>query len=307
MNPWKDSRPPFANYDLVVYFGCGLFALPLIFHYITEPTGMRFPRFQFQIGIPFADTAISTLSLLFAVYLLGHMIAYAGSAFVEKTVDLVFGKVSSSVLISNLTVSGSFNETVQGWIARRLRASLRPGQRLTTALRFGFYVPVLPGLAIMFGLRWFDYFKTRVPPRIFSQIRVECERRGFGPVSLRTQWYKAVEHDVTNNRPFATARMYNYLVIGGLFRSLTFLFVMCAWGELYYLTHLAMDGHYLATPVMSEVPGLGMSLATIAIFNLVAVFSLSAYVKFARRYVEEALFAFVLARSGHTEVGVGAY
>lgn len=306
MAEWKEViKPPFANYDLVVYFGCSLFALPLIYHYVTEPLGLRFPRFQFHIGNAFADTAISTLSLLFAVYLLGHIIAYVSSAFIERTADLVFGKVSSSILIAHFSDTEEFNETIQGWIAKRIKNTWNTCSRPTLILKILFYVPVMPALGIMFGMRWFDYFRTRIPLRVFAQIRLESERRGYGPVTLHTQWYKAVEHDVINNHPIATARMYNYLVISGLFRSLTFLFICCAWGELYYLMHMLSDGHYFPKALMAQTPSVGLSLTILAVFNVISVFALSAYIKFARRYVEEALFAFVLARPMQFEPTVG--
>jgi len=85
----------------VVYFGGGLFALPLINHYFVEPLQYRFPRFTFDIGYPFANDAVSLLSLLFAVYLLGHIISYCSSVIIERTLDVFNGKVSSSILLSS--------------------------------------------------------------------------------------------------------------------------------------------------------------------------------------------------------------
>lgn len=297
MSEWREAiRPPFSNYDIVVYFGCGLFSLPLIFHYFIEPMGLRFPRFQFPIGIPFADTAISTLSLLFAVYLLGHIIANAASATIERSTDLAFGKISSAIIISTLVSTRNQAETIQGWIWRRLQAAFARGLRTRSFLRFLFFLPVLPILFTVFFLKWFDYFRTRVPPRVLAQVRKETLRRGYGRVALHTRWFKAVEHDVINNHSRATARMYNYLVISGLFRSLSFLFVMCAWAEVYYAAHVLIDQHHLIRPLLADVVSPITPLATIAAFNVIFAFALSAYVKFSRRYVEEALFAFVLAR-----------
>ncbi|MBX7460363.1 hypothetical protein, partial [Qipengyuania huizhouensis] len=39
------GRPPFANYDLVVYFGGGLFALPFLYRYFLHPFGVPLPSF----------------------------------------------------------------------------------------------------------------------------------------------------------------------------------------------------------------------------------------------------------------------
>ena len=99
-------KPPFANYDVVVYFGCGLFVLPFLRHYIIEPFGLRFPVFTFQIGIPFVDGLITALSLFFAVYILGHIIAYAASQLIEKATEMAFdGKTSSVVTYASEATS----------------------------------------------------------------------------------------------------------------------------------------------------------------------------------------------------------
>jgi len=91
-------KPPFANYDVVVYFGCALFSLPLIDHYVFKPTGFRFPTYQLNIGIPLADNAVSTLSLLFSVYLLGHIISYASSLLTEKSIETFLEKLVVQLL-----------------------------------------------------------------------------------------------------------------------------------------------------------------------------------------------------------------
>jgi hypothetical protein len=289
-------KPPFANYDVVVYFGCGLFCLPLAFHYVVEPSGLRFPRFQFNLGIDFANIAISTLSLLFAVYIMGHMIAYAASYTIEKSVDLAFGKISSAIIISNITSPSKTPETIQAWVGRRLIAAFEKKRRFWTLVRATILLPVAPSLIFGFATQSFDYFRNRVPKRVFDQIKKECARRGYGPVGLHTKWYKSVEHDVINNNESAVARMYNYLVISGIFRSLSFIFLCCAWAEVYYWMHMTWDSHDIIKTIMSDKQLNHSHVTMLLIYNGLFSFSLSAYIKFTRRYAEEALFAFVLKR-----------
>lgn len=289
-------RPPFANYDIVVYFGCGLFCLPLIHHYLVEPNGLRFPRFQFEMAGGFADTVISTLSLLFAVYILGHMVAYGASYIIEKTVDKFLGKVSSAIIIANLTPRESYRETLQAWFVGRFRNAFRKGKRFSAAIRLLVLTPVWPALLLAFVTRSFDYFKTRVPPRILHQLRRQARRRGYGPVGLRTKWYKAVEHDVINNSPMAVGRMYNYLVINGIFRSLSFIFLVCAWAELIYWLYRRINGVELVQTIMSDEQLPLAHFTMLVALNILFAFSISAYIKFSRRYAEEAIFAFVLSR-----------
>jgi hypothetical protein len=288
-------KPPFASYDIVVYFGCGLFSLPLIFHYFIEPLGLRFPRFQFHIGIEFADVAVSTLSLLFTVYILGHMIAHIASHAIEKSVDLFFGKISTALIISDRTKKTNFAETVQGWIVKRFKEAFGKGHKISSALRTLFFFPVYPVSFFLIVFRQLEYFRSRVPPRVFAQVRRRSIQKGYGPVTLRTRWYKAIEHDVMNNNPIPVGRMYNYLVISGIFRSLTLIFLACAWCEVYFWMHRILHGHEIVKSLMSDTPLKFGHLTALLGFNVLFGFSLSAYLKFARRYVEEAVFAFALA------------
>lgn len=289
-------KTPFANYDIVVYFGCGLFSLSFIFHYFVEPLGLRFPRFAFEIGNPFADSTISILTLLFTVYILGHMIAYVASHAVEKTIDIFFGKVSSAILISNYVPKEKFTETIQAYIWKKTKEAFRHPHRISSSLRVLFLLPVLPTIVFLFLFRQLEYFRSRIPPLVFSQVRKECMRRGFGSISLKTKWYKAIEHDVINNDPLPLSRMYNYLIIAGIFRSLALIFLMCAWAELYFEIHLICHGDEIVKSLMSDraLPH-GHVLAIVG-FNILFGFSLSAYLKFSRRYVEEAIFSFVMSK-----------
>lgn len=300
-------KPPFQNYDIVVYFGCGLFTLPFIHHYLIKPLGLRFPHFKFGVGAEFADAAVSTLSLLFSVYLLGHLVAYASSLMVEKTLDRCLGKISSSVIITHTTDSTRLPKALRAWIKQRFVIAFRRGRKLTSAARLLFLLPVSVGTLLAYWANYLGYFSTRIPKAIFDQIKLLCRSRGYGRVSLHTQWYKALEHDVTNNCPIATSRMYNYLVISGVFRSLSLIVIFCAWAELYFIIHQELHGHALVDGIFSDEQSKWSGLVNLAGLNGLFAFTVTAYVKFARRYVEEAMFAFVLVReNGVAPVSDGA-
>ncbi len=288
-------KPPFANYDIVVYFGCGLFSLPLIYHYLIEPSGYRFPRFEFKIGIPIADTVISTLSLLFSVYVLGHIIAYVGSIIIEKSIDAYFGKVSSAILISNASGRGRRSEIVNAWLYSRFRKSFQRGRRMQNAIRLIAHAPVLPLYGFVAVVGGFDYYKSRIPNSIMKLLRTKMRGQKIGPVRLHSPWYKPLEHVVTNGNQIATTRMYNYLVISGTFRSLSLLFLGCIWLELYYCIHAISDGHFHVKSLMSDENRIGNHLLSLVMLYTVYGFSIASYMKFSRRYAEEAIFAYVLS------------
>lgn len=289
-------KPPFANYDIVVYFGGGLFALPLINHYFVEPSSFRFPRFTFDIGYAFANDAISLLSLLFSVYLLGHIISYCSSLVIERAINEFNGKVSSAILISSYSGRANHDELVNSWIYGRLGIAFRKGRRFQNGLRLFAHLPAIPLYLLIDVTGGYDYFRSRIPRHIVYLAKKRFVEDGLGTISLNSQWYKTLEHWVINNNPLATGRMYNYLVISGLFRSLSFMFLACLWGELYYLTYLYLIGSTPLKALMSDGSGLlARSLGVILLYVAYA-FSHSSYMKFQRRYAEEAIFAYVLAR-----------
>ncbi|RYG96611.1 MAG: hypothetical protein EON58_11695 [Alphaproteobacteria bacterium] len=289
-------KPPFATYDIVVYFGCGLFSLPLIFHYLIEPAGFRFPRFSFHIGLEFAQDAISVLSLLFSVYVLGHIIAYCSSLTIEKAIDLYFGKISSAIILSTWSESVDRPELRQAWRADRRAHAFRRGKLIQNSIRTLIVAPAVPLVLLVNFIGGFDYYRSRVPRRLVFQAREKLIAMGYGPAGLRDPWFKVLEHVIINNCPTATARMYNYLIIGGIFRSISFLFLVCIWFEIYFFIHYIFHGHYFVKALMSDGLSPYYHAATFVILYSVFGFCLASYMKFSRRYAEEAIFAFVLAK-----------
>ena len=294
-NELKDLvRPPFANYDVVVYFGCGMFSLPFVYHYLIEPTQFRFPRFDFQIGMPLADQAISILSLLFAVYILGHTIAYMGSLTIEKYIDTFFGKVSSAILLSSYFRESPKRELISAWQFDRWKNAFRKGHRWQNILRILAHLPAFPLYAVVQWLGGFDYYRSRLPHHVLFLAKQKLKAGGFGPVGLYQPWYKTLEYDVINNNPSATARMYNYLVISGLFRSISLLLLISIWAQIYYLAHWLADGDVLLKPLMSDAQSMSTHLFSFVLLYFAYGIAFSSYMKFQRRYAEEAIFAYVL-------------
>ena len=288
-------KPPFANYDVVVYFGCGLFALPLIKHYIMEPTGLRFPSFTFDIGIDIAGSAISVLSLLFSVYLLGHIISYCSSLIIEKAINTYFGKTSSAILLSSWSQSKDRPELRDAWRASRRRRAFQKGRRTQNFLRTIAVTPAIPLVWIVNLTGGFDFYHSRIPRSVIFRARQKLVSMGYGPAGLHDPWYKPLEHVVINRYPATTARMYNYLVISGIFRSLSFLFLACLWMQFYYAAHGFIHDDMPVKALLSDEVTIGYQFIAFSLLYVVLGFSLASYMKFARRYAEEAIFAFVLA------------
>tara|TARA_R110002073_G_scaffold133476_1_gene280884 strand:+ start:497 stop:1393 length:897 start_codon:yes stop_codon:yes gene_type:complete len=288
-------KPPFANYDVVVYFGCGLFSLPLINHYVVEPSGFRFPKFEFEIGTSFANQAVSTLSLLFAVYLLGHMIAFASSLLTEKSIESFFGKASSAILISTMAQERDHLELVTAFIFKKSKEGFRKPNKKLAICRFIILLPVIPLYLLIIWVGGFSYYKSRISYFSISRLRRKAVEKGICTVTLNGPWYKEIEHYVMNRYPIAVSRMYNYLVISGIFRSLSIIFLSCIWMEIYYLLHFSLSGHYHINVLASDLVFGYERFASILALFVVYGFSVSSYMKFQRRYAEEAIFAFLMS------------
>lgn len=290
-------KPPFANYDVVVYFGGGLFTIPFINRYLIEPSKFQWPKFEITISSSIANEVVSGLSLLFCIYILGHLIAYLGSQLIEKLSDRILGKISTAILISSWSSSHQRNENIRALIFNRFRALRKDGALFTTFIRAAAHLPVLPIYGITFLIGIFGYYDTRVPYSIMTAARHKMPSLGLGDVSIsiRSKWYKPLEYWVINRNPAAVVRMYNYLVIGGLFRTLAMVFLMSLWAQLYYLLHFWADGDWFLQPFL----GSEASYSAVVEYLLMAglyTFSLFSYLKFQRRYAEEAIFAFVLGQ-----------
>lgn len=285
-------KPPFANYDVVVYFGCGLFSLPFIFHYIAPPTEAGFLAFEVSTGVPFADSAIVTLFALFAVYIVGHLLAFLSSIFIEKTVDLLLGKTSSATILGYRRKDLESFDEIKDWIKRRWRLAWSKGSRSRSFIRFAFLFPVIPSFVFAYAVKWFGYFTSRLPRHVYDKITERLRNLELATPGLTREWYKAAEHFVINNDPGAVPRMYNYLVISGLFRSLSFLFACCAWMELFRAVGALYQEMFLHDTIRNFAP-----FAKWFMYNALFAFSLTSYIKFSRRYAEEMLFAFALRKS----------
>ena len=286
-------RPPFANYDVVVYFGGGLFIIPFLNRYIFDPLNLSWPEFNITLHTQIETQIVSILCTLFSIYILGHMIAYAGSQILEKLIDTVFGKISSSIIISVYSRPYQRNEFIRAHIFKQISTIKANKAIFPTIVRLVPHFPVLPLYFIVFIFGIFGYYNSRITPEILCLCKKKILKIGLDDlqISIKSQWFKPLEYCVISRSPAATARMYNYLVIGGLFRSLGTIFLFCTWIQLYFIIHAFIDGDfYLGAAFGSSNPL--MIAFEYALSSLAFMFCIFSYIKFQRRYAEEAIFAF---------------
>jgi hypothetical protein len=287
-------KPPFANYDVVVYFGCGLFTLPFAKHYgwINPAVPVSF---DFGIQPAIVNAIVTALAVLFSVYIIGHIIAYASSITIEKAIDFFFGKTSTVVLAS--AEQGDQNSTFREKLKEGLAAAFTRSTWAAGLFRAGIHIPAYPAYLVIYVLGIFGYYRSRVPAAVIELARDKFPGIGLRrtDISATEKWFKPLEAVVMNNHPAANARMYNYLVISGLFRSICLIFLASLWCELAYLFMYARGATAPPGLLMFGIEGFTGRWVSYAGVTVVYVFCLFSYLKFKRRYVEEAIFAFVFA------------
>lgn len=298
-------KPPFANYDIVVYFGCGLFALPFMLHYgdifLTPQPANKASLIQklAKIDPAFADTVVvslvASLTVLVSVYIFGQVIAYLGSEFIEKLMDSFFGKASSTVLRGSLDRRGKFKEKIVLRINEGVKEHYRGPSWLSSIVRVSYHGPVILAYYLVYRYEVFGYHRTRVSESVMkaAQNKFNALNMDNNKLDATHEWFKALEAIVVNNNPLATARMYNYLVISGLFRSTCFIFLTAAWFEMTYTISAIFNGRPPSGLLMFGHEGLIAHLASYAAVSSLYLFCLFSYFKFQRRYVEDAIFAYV--------------
>lgn len=298
MGELKDLvRPPFANYDVVVYFGGGLFFLPFVDRYIIQPTDTNFPKFRIELGSTISSETISILCLLFCIYIIGHFLAFLSSHVVEKVIDRYLGKISTAILISAISSEQKRVEAFRSVIWDKIKNIIPEKQLNITIIRSFFHLPVLPYYVVMFLFGIFGYYSTRITSESISLLRYKYAKLVVpdGLLTIRSKWFKPLEYYVINNIPSTFPRMYNYLVIAGLFRTLCIIFLFSTWMTIYYLFHFIAFDKWLLKSMMG-LNGYKEGILELVLVSMLYIFCFYSYIKFQRRYAEEAIMALTFSK-----------
>ena len=137
-------RPPFANYDIVVYFGTGLFSLPILQHFYLIPLQMKLRSPLATTGDELIDSGLSILIILFLAYLIGHGLAYASGQLIQKAADGVFGKTSGAIIWESLASDSDRNKRTRELIRSHLGSSFKNYNWFANFVRAAPHIPVLP-------------------------------------------------------------------------------------------------------------------------------------------------------------------
>lgn len=285
-------RPPFANYDIVVYFGGGLFFLPFFFRYFIEPFGVPMPHFLLVDSGQVTLEVIRGLSIIIFVYIIGHLVAYLGSQLIEKTIDRFLGKISTSILVSIESTPAQRDDELRRIFWERTRKIAAENAKFTSFVRAAFHLPNAFHYVVIYLLGLFGYLDSRIPPESFDKAKAAFSAKviPLGRVREDSKWYKSLEYYVMNNIPEVVPRMYNYLVIAGLFRSLSFTFLWASGMVLFYILLYCIHGVAIIGAVAGR-SNLELMVTEWFALSSLSVSCITLYLKFQRRYAEEAIMA----------------
>lgn len=213
------SKAPFANYDLVVYLGGGLFGILIFWRYIGQPFGI----FDFS-DLVLTDDPSWVENILYLVfvtvfaYVIGHLISYQSSFFIEGFVERTLGKFSRIIEITTCDRSQRATEVKKEirknlverqWFALPLPCSAKKAA-VPKPFPFLAHIPLLPWYLFVYFVGLFDFADTRLPKRmvVYVKQKLKSQMSEFDFES-DNQWFRWIEYYTAYNRVKAASSMYN--------------------------------------------------------------------------------------------------
>lgn len=292
---------PFATYDIVVYLTTGFLALVATSFIILPHLGLDSAIVEVSKQPSFIYSIIAFISFLLASYVYGHLIAFISSYVIERLVHSFLGYPSD--VYFTLATNGKVDDrTVFISSVKSYRFSL---------VSFGLILLSLPAIPVYVGIYLigaFGFYYPKIPFALLPKLKERIKSLNLGvECAIGTRWIKVVEHYVANHCPVAYVRLYNYLVIFGLFRSVSLMSLCLLWAFWILIIFHNITFEFAGKSwTLALNLGWAGAIFAFAVLSAVHVLNVMAFCKFNRRYFEEAVLAFLLCdpkasptRSGH--------
>lgn len=280
---------PFAAYDLAVYLPGGAILLVLLQYTFATISDVPLVAPISLAGHDTVDDVVLGVVWLSASYLAGHLGAFFSTYVVERFVHNALGYPSNVWLEMEESSKAGISPKI--FVAKIFERNIKQYKlSFSSVIALAFLLPALPFFILFLIFKPVGFYVPKLPERILEDVR-RAFRKTNSSVSVEkgTRWEKLVEHWVANNCPAAYQRMYNYLVIYGALRFLSFVMLLAAW------VIILKSGIALTSET-----GWSFSLRRVTLFGAAAFagyMSMLAFAKFNRRYFEESILALLLDRS----------
>ncbi|AUX68713.1 hypothetical protein CHX26_03580 [Porphyrobacter sp. HT-58-2] len=294
---------PFATYDLAVYLPGGAILLVLAQYSLETILGSPALAQVNHFGSDLVNTVILAILWISASYLAGHLGAYLSSIFIEKFVHTALSYPSNVwIKKEEYTAAGiSCDQFTKSFLTQKIsEAWNKHRSRLTSIALFVFLFPIWLPLSFFIWLKPVSFYDPKLPEGLLPDVRSEFSKISRTvKVEEGTRWEKMVEHHVANNCPLAYQRMYNYLVIYGALRLLSFIMIIAGWVII-----------VKSVVAFFSVDGWVLSYRRSALYfaaSIGAYFAMLAFAKFNRRFFEECILALLLADNPRTKNANASY
>lgn len=283
----KASKLPFATYDIIVYFGAGAFTLPLLGRYGRPFFKEKMPLIFDSYSDETTSRVISAVSIIFIIYVIGHGIAFLSSIFIERFVFRTAGPPSLHIAQRAAKDSLSFNLIIK----QVSYSSYLINPTAADVFRLMLHLPVLPLYLVMYILGFHGFYETKLSKFVVRKSMARLSTLvGYNfNNTFDMNWFKITEYTCANEYPRAMAKMYNYLSIYGLFRSISLIMLICTWLEIIYWWALIPNG-------FTDPKHYGNPILRIMVLQCFYFTSLAGFCKFSRRYAEDAVQALTLSK-----------
>lgn len=277
---------PFATYDLAVYLPGGAVLLVIANFALDWITGWSAISAIHSLDQGAFGVVVQALFWLSVSYLAGHLGAFISTYVIERFVHNALGYPSDLWLKHE---SGSAEGKTAGEIVcSSIRGTIRGyPSNVSSRVVAAFQAPLAPLHLVFAWIIPAGFYATKLPSGLMPDVRRKyLEIQTAVPLEQGTRWEKIVEHYVSNNCPLAYARMYNYLVIYGALRLMSFILILSAW---------IVIGESLLQITRGPVEFSLWKITSIMALSVSAFLSMMAFAKFNRIYFEETILALLFA------------
>lgn len=281
------ERLPFTVYDVLGYLVPGFFACSLALAAFGGSSAFE------KLNVYSPDTTGQVLAatfLLIVSYIMGQFVGLLSSITIEKLVCAYLG-YPSRYLFEAYTFRGNAEERTISVNAHREREKFKQVRWCEILL-----MPIVPFMLLadacgLFGVLIRPFKKNSDETcEILRCLQLKLKERGLGSFDnlKNEEWFRCVNFYAINNFPSALVRMYNYMTLYGFFRNMSFIFCALAWMP--WLPWVRFENGDVYKTFLFLSPG----------FAFCSFLLVLGFIKFFRRYSEEAILAFVLTENEKT-------
>lgn len=282
----RAEKNPLTVYDIVGYIIPGI-----VFSFTIVLLTSKFFDFEHSLEKIWLWKGTFVGDLIFFIifgtifYLFGMIISFISSITVEKIFIFYVG-YPSHLLTSDAQFKGNLGQRL---IGKNLKKSVKSELFWISSLAM---LPIsltlitlwLTGLVSILVKPLYTGFRRL----LCAKFEIRCTMRlDIDRLSDTPDWFRFVDYYVRINVPECYSRMYNYVVIYGLLRSVCFISTICFWYGVYNLFSIWIF------PTLSLL-SLSASVYLTALSFIGTVLFFLAFFKFYRRYTEEAIIGFTV-------------